>query len=246
MVVRGIVRIDEGKCTGCGLCIISCAEGALKLVDGKARLLSDNYCDGLGACLGECPEGAITIEEREAEAFDEEAVHEHLQGTHLVPPVHQAHPVQHACPSAQVRSLERNLTGTEPRRTRATSDSMLSQWPVQLALVPPTAPFFEAADLLIVADCVPFAYADFHGDFLKGRTLVIGCPKLDDAEFYKERLTETFKRNNIQSLTVINMEVPCCFGLYRLVKAALDASGKSIPLRQETIGIGGAKIPSLH
>ena len=244
MVLRSIVRIDEEKCTGCGLCIPACAEGALKIVDGKAKLISDKYCDGLGACIGECPQGAIIIEKREAEEFDEEAVEEHLKGEQSVSTVHLVHPIHQSCPSAQVMRFERNLIEKETVNVAEKRESMLSQWPVQLTLLPPNAPFFENADLLIAADCVPFAYASFHNDFLRGRTLVVGCPKLDDAGFYKEKLTEIFKRNNIRSVTVVNMEVPCCFGLYRLVKEALDSSGKVIPLRQETISIKGDKIPT--
>ena len=246
MIWRSIVRIDEEKCTGCGLCIIACAEGAIEIVDGKARLLSDKYCDGLGACLGECPEGAITIAKREAEKFDEEAVQEHAKSRQSVAAVHPAHPIHRSCPSAQVMRFGGQLTRRETGEIPARNESRLSQWPVQLALVPPNAPFFENANLLIAADCVPFAYADFHSDFLKGRTLVIGCPKLDDAEFYKKRLTEIFKRNKIGSLTVVNLEVPCCHGLYRLVKEALDSSGNTIPLRQEVIALKGGKIPAPH
>jgi len=242
MVLRSIVRIDEEKCTGCGLCIPACAEGALKIVDGKAKLISEKYCDGLGACIGECPQGAIIIEKREAEEFDEEAVEEHLKEEPSVPAVHPVHPIHQSCPSAQVMHFERNLARRETVGIPAKNESMLSQWPVQLTLLPPNAPFFENADLLIAADCVPFAYANFHNDFLRDRTLVIGCPKLDNSEFYEEKLTEIFKRNNIRSVTVVNMEVPCCFGLYRLVKEALDSSGKAIPLRQETISIKGDKI----
>ena len=242
MVLRSIVRIDEEKCTGCGLCIIACAEGALKIVDGKARLISENYCDGLGVCLGECPEGAITIDKREAEDFDEEAVEEHLKRKQSVPTVHHVNPIHQSCPSSQVMHFEGDLTANRTVNVREKRKSMLSQWPVQLALLPPNALFFENADLLIAADCVPFAYANFHSDFLSGRTLVIGCPKLDDAEFYREKLTETFKRSNIRSITVVNMEVPCCFGLYHLVKEALGSSGKDIPLKQEIISVKGGKI----
>jgi Pyruvate/2-oxoacid:ferredoxin oxidoreductase delta subunit len=242
MVLRSIIRIDEEKCTGCGLCIPACAEGALKIVDGKAKLVSDKYCDGLGACLGECPQGAMTIEKREAEEFDEEAAEEQLKRKPSVPTVHHAHPSHQPCPSAQAMHFERNLPGREKVEIPAKNESMLSQWPVQLTLLPPNAPFFENADLLIAADCVPFAYSNFHNDFLRGRTLVVGCPKLDDAEFYKEKLTEIFKRNNIRSVTVVNMEVPCCFGLYRLVKEALDSSEKDIPIKQETISMKGDKI----
>ncbi len=242
MVSRSIVRIDEEKCTGCGLCVPACAEGALRIVDGKAKLVSDKYCDGLGACIGECPQGAITIEKREAEEFDEEAAEEHLKREQHAPAVHHVHPTPQSGPSAKVMRSERNLTEKEAENIAEKRESMLSQWPVQLTLLPPNAPFFENAELLIAADCVPFAYANFHNDFLKGRTLVVGCPKLDDAEFYKEKLSEIFKRSNIRSVTVVNMEVPCCFGLYHLVKEALDSSGKVIPLRQEIIGIKGEKI----
>jgi Pyruvate/2-oxoacid:ferredoxin oxidoreductase delta subunit len=247
MVLRSIVKIDEEKCNGCGLCILACAEGALKIVDGKAKLVSDKYCDGLGACIGECPQGAITIEMRETEEFDEKAAEEHLkreQSGPAVHSVHHAHPIPQACPSAKVMHFERNLTEKETVNISENRESMLSQWPVQLMLLPPNASFFENADLLIAADCVPFAYANFHSDFLRGKALMIGCPKLDDVAFYKEKLTGIFKRSNIRSVTVVNMEVPCCFGLYRLVKEALDSSGKSIPLKQEIIGIKGDKIKS--
>ncbi len=242
MIQRSIVKINEEKCTGCGLCIPSCVEGALKIVDGKAKLVSDKYCDGLGACLGECPQGAITIEKREAEEFDEEAVEEHLKRKPSVPSVHQTPSSHQICPSAQVMHFERNLTEKENVKTPEKMESMLTQWPVQLMLLPTNAPFLENADLLIAADCVPFAYANFHNNFLRGRKLVVGCPKLDDVEFYKKKLIELFKRNEIRSVTVVNMEVPCCFGLYRLVKEAMNSSGKTISLSQETISIKGNKI----
>ena len=252
MVLRSIIRIDEEKCNGCGLCLLACAEGALKIVNGKARLISDKYCDGLGACLGECPQGAITIDKREAEDFDEEAVKEHLQETHAALTTHHLNPIHSThqpCPSAQARHLGRNSTGKETIDiTEKKKRSMLSHWPVQLKLLPPNAPFFENANVLVAADCVPFAYAAFHNDFLSGRTLIVGCPKLDDAEFYKKRLTEIFRENNIKSVTVVNMEVPCCFGLYSLVKEALASSEKNIPLEQETISIKGDKVrsPRMH
>ncbi len=242
MVLRSIVKIDEEKCTGCGLCIPACAEGALGIIDGKAKLISDKYCDGLGACLGECPQGAITIEKRDAEEFDEESVEKHLNKKESVPTDSHVHVIHHSCPSAAAMHLERKSIEKQTVEAQEKRESMLSHWPVQLTLIPTNAPVFGNADLLIAADCVPLAYANFHNDFLRGRTIVIGCPKLDDAVFYKEKLTEIFKRNNIRSVTVVNMEVPCCFGLYRLVKEALDSSGKVIPLRQETISIKGDKI----
>lgn len=249
MVLRSIIRIDEEKCNGCSLCILACAEGALKIVNGKAKLISDKYCDGLGACLGECPQGALTIDKREAEDFDEEAVSEHLQERGAALTGHHPHPIHRthqSCPSAQVVRFGRNLKGKEALNAAEEKESMLSYWPVQLTLLPPNAPFFENANLLIAADCVPFAYASFHTDFLRGRALMVGCPKLDDTEFYKKKLTEIFRQNNIKSVTVVNMEVPCCFGLYSLVKEALDSSEKKIPLRQETISIKGDKILPLQ
>jgi NAD-dependent dihydropyrimidine dehydrogenase PreA subunit len=240
MVLRNIVKIDEEKCTGCGLCIPSCAEGALKIIDGKAKLVKDIYCDGLGACLGKCPEDDITIIQREAQEFDEKAVEEYHKKTQTATPV-QAHPHPSGCPSEQILQIERayeeKSTLSEKRETK------LTNFPIQLKLLPPNAPFFENADLLITADCVPFAYADFHEDLLKDKTLAIGCPKLDDVSLYRNKLAQIFKMSNIKSVTVVNMEVPCCFGLYRLVKEALDASGKTIPLKQETISIKGEKMP---
>ncbi|UCE43951.1 MAG: 4Fe-4S ferredoxin, partial [Candidatus Bathyarchaeota archaeon] len=202
------------------------------------------YCDGLGACLGECPQDAIIIEKREAEDFDEEAVKQHLNEEQSPQTVHHVHPTPHYCPSAQVTQFKRGPPSKETVGIQAKNESMLSQWPVQLTLLPPNAPFFENADLLIAADCAPFAYANFHNDYLRNRTLVIGCPKLDDAASYKEKLTQIFKQSNIKKITVVNMEVPCCFGLYRLVKDAIDHSGKAITLRQETISVRGDKIPA--
>ena len=237
MVLRNIVQIDEKKCNGCGLCIPACAEGALQIADGKARLVKDVYCDGLGACLGECPQDAITIIQREAEEFDKKAVEEHMKKSRSVPTVHHA-----SCLSVKAMQFE-----SEPKEKAATKlsekrVSRISNWPYQLKLLPPNAPFFENANLLIAADCVPFAYADFHDDMLKNRTLAIGCPKLDDASLYRNKLAEIFRMSNIRSVTVVNMEVPCCFGLNRLVQEALELSGKNVPLRQETISIKGEKL----
>lgn len=245
MIVRKILTIDEEKCTGCGLCIPSCAEEALQIVDGKVRLIKDIYCDGLGACIGECPFGAISIEEREAEPFDEGAVKEHLKTESLTPTLPTSHPTQmgqQLCPSSRTMHFDRNIQHKEILNNKDRQESMLSQWPVQLKLLPTKPPFFENADLLITADCVPFAYANFHNDFLKDRALVIGCPKLDDSKFYMKKLTEIFKHSRIKSIKVLNMEVPCCFGLYHLVKQALGLSGKDIPLSQEIISIKGHRI----
>jgi Fe-S-cluster-containing hydrogenase component 2 len=238
MVLRNIVKIDEKKCNGCGLCIPACAEGAIQIIDGKAKLVKDIYCDGLGACLGKCPQDAITIIQREAEEFDEEAAEEHVKNIRGVPAVDAA-PM--ACPSTramQLKTEEEPSPGTTEKR-----ESRLSTWPVQLKLLPPNAPFLRNADLLIAADCVPFAYADFHGDMLKDRMLAVGCPKLDDVSLYRNKLAEIFRTANIRSVTVVNMEVPCCFGLNRLVEEAMELSGKHVPLRQETISIKGEKLP---
>ncbi len=257
-MLREIVKIDEEKCDGCGLCVPACAEGAIKIVDGKARLLADNLCDGLGACLGHCPKDAILIEKRPAEAFDEEAVEEHLGREGKAPAPHAPAPAAHGggCPSAQVKSFAPPAAGGGCPSARVVHfgksagdaadsgsaqprPSELRQWPVQMHLVPPTAPFLKGADLLLAADCVPFAYADFHKDFLQGKALLIGCPKLDDGQAYLAKLTEMLKINDIQSLTVLHMEVPCCSGLVMIARQALAGSGREIPLKTVRIGVQG-------
>jgi Pyruvate/2-oxoacid:ferredoxin oxidoreductase delta subunit len=240
MAKRMIVRIDEERCTGCGLCIPNCAEGALQIVDGKAKLISEKFCDGLGACLGHCPEDAITVIERDAEEFDDKAVEAflHKQKEAQPKPEPQPTPVFTGCPSS--RAMQFKVPEPKTDSTSSTpSISQLTQWPVQLKLVPINAPYFQDADLLIAADCVPFAYPDFHRDFLKGKAVVVGCPKLDDIQFYKEKLTEIFKTNSIKSVTVPYMEVPCCFGLVKATEDAIAASGKNIPLKKVKIGIRG-------
>lgn len=242
-IVRSIVRIDEDKCTGCGLCVPACEEGAIKIIDGKASLVSDRYCDGLGACLGECPEGAIFIEEREAQAFDEQAVKHHLEAQHAKQTAHHAHHADHAgCPSARALRIERESRDPKADPARPSSQSALSHWPVQLKLLPPDAPFFENADLLLVADCVPFAYAAFHEELLKENALAIGCPKLDDPELYRQKLTQILKHSNVKSLTVVHMEVPCCFGLVQIARQAVADSGKDIPFNALTISISGERL----
>jgi len=242
MATRKIVKIDEEKCTGCGLCIPNCAEGALQIIDGKARLVSEKFCDGLGACLGHCPEDAIMVIEKEAEDFDEKEVEVHLRKQNQVQPKLQPAPVFAGCPSS--RAMHFKAASAEgAASSTASSVSQLTQWPVQLKLVPVNAPYFQDADLLIAADCVPFAYPDFHRDFLKGKAVVVGCPKLDDVRFYKEKLTEIFKANSIKSITVPYMEVPCCFGLVKATEDAVAASGKNIPLKKVKIGIRGDTKP---
>jgi NAD-dependent dihydropyrimidine dehydrogenase PreA subunit len=231
--LRKVVRIDEEKCNGCGVCIPACAEGALQIVDGKARLISDRYCDGLGACLGECPEEAISIEEREAAGFDETAVRRHL-GQHP----HSDEALPCGCPSASVAQFERREV--EVSSTEAVcQESMLGHWPVQLALVPSGAPFLQGADVVLAADCVPFAYAGFHRDFLKDHALLVACPKLDDFQAHLTKLAEVLRWSKVGSLTVVRMEVPCCSGLTHMAEEAIRLSGKKIPLSEVVIGVQG-------
>ncbi|HEY6873377.1 MAG TPA: 4Fe-4S binding protein [Geobacteraceae bacterium] len=244
-MVRKIVQIDEEKCNGCGLCVPACAEGAIAIVDGKARLAADNLCDGLGACLGDCPRDAIRIIEREADQFDETAVDTHLGKTAPDSAPATSRNVAHSrsagggCPGSRVMTLSPEKADAGVRTDEAKEPSRLGQWPVQLHLVPVSAPYFQDADLLIAADCVPFAYAGFHRDLLAGKAVVIGCPKLDDNRFYLEKLTEIFRSSTIRSVTVVRMEVPCCGGIVMAAKQALAASGKEIPFREITVGISG-------
>lgn len=242
MAIRKIVNIDEDKCNGCGLCVPNCAEGAIKIIDGKAKLLAENLCDGLGACLGECPQGAITITEREADEFDEVAVHEHLNKNEQSS-CHSNHGGG-GCPGS--RAMVINRQDNVPKTTSVSAGDIevkikpqLTQWPVQLMLVPERAPYFENADLLITADCVPFAYPNYHLDLLKGKKVVVGCPKLDDNSHYVEKLTGIIKNNDIKSVTVAFMEVPCCGGIVIAAERAVVMSGKNIPLSKIRIKING-------
>jgi ferredoxin len=232
-MLRKIVQIDEEKCNGCGLCIGGCHEGALKLIDGKAKLVSDSYCDGLGACLPDCPTGAITIMEREAESFDEAAVQDRLtsQGKTFYTPQ-----VAGGCPGSMARMIKRQADNTN--YAVLPPESELRQWPCQLQLVPVNAPYFEQAHLLIAADCAAYACADMHGKFMRNKITLIGCPKLDETD-YAEKLAEILKLNEIKSITVVRMEVPCCGGLVNAVKEALIKSGKMIPWSVAVIGTDG-------
>ena len=232
--VRKIIRIDEEKCNGCGVCVPACAEGALQIIDGKAKLVSEKYCDGLGACLGECPQGAITIEERAAEEFDEEAAKLHLEEEK---PAGEGLPC--GCPSATATQFERQETIGVVSGEATNQRSMLRHWPVQLTLVRPTAPFLQGADLVLAADCVPFAYAGFHQDFLKGHSLLVACPKLDDFRAHLEKLTDILRHSSVKSLTVVHMEVPCCSGLVYMTRQAMQLSGKDIPFKEVTVSIKG-------
>jgi len=242
-MIRKIVQIDPNKCDGCGLCVPSCAEGAITIVNGKARLSADNLCDGLGACLGDCPRDAINIIEREADEFDEEAVEKHLHGqaaeSAAPQPPAQPAPAHHGgCPGSRMMSFT-PPPAAEQQAGAATEPSRLAQWPVQLMLVPPTAPYFQGADLLVTADCVPFAYPSYHRDFLDGKAVVVACPKLDDAGAYTAKLAEIVRASNLKSITVLRMEVPCCGGIVMAARQALTASGKEIPFREVVIGIRG-------
>lgn len=278
---RKIISIDDNKCTGCGQCIPDCPEGALQIIDGKARLVSDLFCDGLGACIGTCPEGAISVIEREAAPYDEKTVMEnivqqgspvikahleHLRGhgqielynqaieyliENTVPipdhngpvcppgPAHSGHSPFATCPGSAARSISRNTT-TPNRQPSVISESELRQWPIQLSLLNSAAPYFDNADLLISADCVPFAYAGFHTELLKDRIVIIFCPKLDsDIDGYITKLAEIFSHHTIKSILVAHMEVPCCGGVRYVVDKALEQSGKKIPVTEKTITIQG-------
>ncbi|MHC4498012.1 MAG: ATP-binding protein [Planctomycetota bacterium] len=233
MAVRNIVKIDEEKCNGCGLCVNACAEGAIRIVDGKARLISEVYCDGLGACIGHCPEDAITVETREAAEFDEEATKKHLAEQQ------QARTqADFVCPGLMAQQLENNADAPDERPAQAVQ-SQLRHWPVQLKLLSPNAPCFQNADLLLVADCVPFAMGNFHSMLLKDHSVAVGCPKLDNAEFYIEKLAEILKANKLKSLTVVHMEVPCCFGLTHIAGEAVARSGVKMSFEDVTIDLHG-------
>jgi ferredoxin len=267
---RDIIKIDEEKCNGCGLCIPNCPEGALQIIDGKARLISDLFCDGLGACVGHCPKGAIKIIKREAEPYDEikvmqnivkhgentirahlEHLEEHGETKFLKQAVdflrekgirikkkekQKDAPLACGCPGSHLQKFTKTTSNKNVE-----IDSELQQWPVQLSLLPTQAPFFENADLLICADCVPFAYGNFHNDLLNGKSVVVGCPKLDDIDEYEEKISEIVKQNNLKSVTVAIMEVPCCYGLYSIVENVVENSGKKIPLKKIVISVKGEK-----
>ena len=225
-MLRQIIKIDKEKCNGCGLCVSACNEGAIGIAeDGKAELLRDDYCDGLGNCLPVCPTGAISFEEREALAFDESAVQENMEQT-----------LPCGCPGTHSKVIERK----DPAPQAQAAASQLSQWPVQIKLVPVNAPYFNGANLLVAADCSAYAYGNFHADFIRNRVTLIGCPKLDDCD-YSEKLTAIIETNDIKSVTVVRMEVPCCGGIENAVKEALKSSGKMIPWQVVTISTDGRR-----
>jgi ferredoxin len=233
-MIRKIIHIDEEKCNGCGLCADACHEGAIEMVDGKAKLVRENFCDGFGDCLPACPAGAISFEEREAPDYDEKAVKEAKERTHMDEKKHMHH--EGGCPGSAVTQFQqRNEEAPAPAGRPV---SRLAQWPCQIKLVPTEAPFFDGAKLLIAADCTAYAYANLHEEFMRGKTTIIGCPKLDAVD-YSEKLTSIIRDNDIQSVTIVRMEVPCCGGLQYAAEMALKASGKFIPWQIVTISRDG-------
>lgn len=229
-MIRRIIEIDEEKCNGCGACATACHEGAIGMIDGKAKLLRDDYCDGLGDCLPTCPTGAISFVEREAAAYDEEAVKQAQLEK-------QADKLPCGCPGSQSKTIARAENSSAVSDIKS-SVSRLSQWPVQIKLVPVNAPYFDNANLLIAADCTAYAYGNFHEEFIRNRITLVGCPKLDEVD-YSEKLTEIIANNNIKSVTVVRMEVPCCGGIENAAKRALQNSGKFIPWQVVTISTNG-------
>jgi len=237
-MIRKIVNIDEEKCTGCGLCADACHENAIVMVNGKAKLIKDDFCDGFGDCLPACPSGAITITEREAAAYDEKAVEKRKEELEM--------DFSHGsgCPGSRLRIIAKDngaetfQESVEKKDLSLSLKSQLTTWPVQIKLLPPSAPFYDGANLLIAADCTAFSYAAFHQDFIRNRVCLIGCPKLDQID-YTEKLTEIISENNIKSVTIVRMEVPCCGGLQYAVEDAIKASGKFLPWRVVTISIEG-------
>jgi len=233
-MIRKIIHIDREKCNGCGLCVTACHEGAIGMVDGKAMLLREDFCDGLGDCLPACPTGAITFEEREAKSYNEEAVKEAQAKARP-----KSGPLPCGCPGTMTKAIARqSLPQPEVSATASCPTSRLSQWPVQIKLVAPNAPYFDSAHLLVAADCTAFAYGNFHNEFIKNKICLIGCPKLDSVD-YSEKLTAILENNDIKSVTVVRMEVPCCGGIENAVKQALKNSGKWIPWQVVTISIDG-------
>jgi len=255
MAVRKIVTIDEELCDGCGDCVPSCAEGAIQILGGKAVLLADNLCDGLGACLGECPQGAIRIEEREADEYDEEAVHDHVThmpdlrrvdlGSMLGGPAMPRPVFGGSCPGSRPMHFPTApavapMPAPAPEAAQASAGSELRQWPIQLHLVQPTASYFQGADLLLAGDCCAFASGEFHQRFLRGKALAMACPKLDHGrDIYREKLTAMVDQSNLNTITVLIMEVPCCGGLLSLAQDAVAAAGRKVPIKKVVMGVQG-------
>lgn len=241
-VTRKIIEIDEDRCSGCGLCADACAEGAIAVINGKARLMSETFCDGLGACLGECPEGALRIMERESEEFDQAAVEEHLRSKSVDPVRNEEHAIASGCPSQSIQIFPSSLPKKQcsGEEGKIETESALTHWPVQIKLIPSTAPFLRKADLLIAADCTPLAYAGFHRDLLPGKIVMLGCPKFDDTEDYLQKFVEILKTADIKSVSVVEMEVPCCSKLPMLVRKAALLAGVSVPIEEIVISRRGS------
>lgn len=240
-VIRNIIEIDEEKCDGCGNCVPSCAEGAIRIIDGKAKVIGDKYCDGLGACLGDCPGGALKLIERRADEYDEQAVHAMLERQKTA-----AISKPKGCPSQQVATFPISpASGKGSPINGSAGTSALGHWPVQLRLIPAEAPFLKDATLLITADCVPVAAPSFHSEYLKGKVVMLGCPKFDDADLYVDKLADIFTRSNIQGITMMVMEVPCCSNMKWILSRAMEKSGQSIPVHQVTISTKGRPLPDV-
>jgi Pyruvate/2-oxoacid:ferredoxin oxidoreductase delta subunit len=242
-VTRKIIEIDEELCDGCGNCILACAEGAIQIVEGKARVIADKYCDGLGACLGDCPQGALKVIERVADEFDEEAVEELLKQQNKDK---KAAPISGGCPSAALKTFPIAADeghacncANEAKSHPSVGSSALGHWPVKIRLVPAGAPFLRGSDLLIAADCVTVAYPSFHQDFLKGKTVMTGCPKFDDVNGYVDKLAQVFAESGIKSITSVVMEVPCCSGMAGIIKKALERSGADLPFTEVVVSAQG-------
>ena len=235
-MIRKIIKIDKEKCNGCGACASACHEGAIDIIDGKAELVREHFCDGLGDCLPECPTGAISFEEREAPAYDEEAVKEAQK---KIAAKNRAISSHSGCPGSKIMQIRRTET-SEPVKATSTADSgsKLQNWPVQIKLAPVNAPYFNGSKLLIAADCTAYAYANIHNEFIKGKVTLIGCPKLDAVD-YSEKLTEIHTKNTIKSITVLRMEVPCCANMVNVVKKAIENSTKNIPLKVSIVSVDG-------
>ncbi len=240
-IMRKIIEIDEKKCTGCGLCVPACAEGAIEIIDGKAKVIKDLLCDGLGACIGDCPEDALHIVERETDAYDEEAVHKHLAAQASEKRASDEPASACGCPSAHIMNIQppSPCQSANIPKSQISGASALSHWPVQIRLIPPTAPFLKGADLLVTADCVPVSYPDLHTTYLKGRKVMLGCPKFDDAQSYIEKFRDIFSVADIKSVTVLIMEVPCCSGMPTIVKRGLELSGATVPIEVVVISLDG-------
>jgi ferredoxin len=241
-ILRKIIEIDEDLCDGCGNCVTGCAEGALQIIDGKAKVVSETFCDGLGACIGECPTGALKIVEREAPPFDEEAVKKHLTKK-------EESTMPCGCPSAHIQIFDKPTAceaANKPKHFEsAQEESALTHWPIQIKLIPASAPFLKGADLLVLADCTAVAFPSLHRDLMKGKVVMMGCPKFDNVQEYVDKFTDIFKTAGIKSVTVVVMEVPCCSGMPMIVKKGMEAANKKIPLKEVVLSLQGKILKSL-